>query len=104
MKPYLKQDDDNATIVAKRKYIGSVGSGMWTKRVEVVAICQEERGKFYVEVPSLNFSGIGVGDTPDSAFADWERAYYYGGNWHTIKELPITEVRNRIRKILLNEE
>lgn len=58
-----------------RTYRYQIGHGAWAKFDNVQVRCQSQRGKFYASMDTLNASSTGVGDTPEAAFADWERQH-----------------------------
>lgn len=58
-----------------RTYRYQIGYGRWAKFDNVQVRCQSQRGKFYASMDTLYASSIGVGDTPDAAFADWARQH-----------------------------
>lgn len=50
----------------------------WVTSGTCTVRCVLQRGVYYADVHTLNASYLGVGSTPDEAFADWARKH--GGN------------------------
>lgn len=59
------------TKIETRQYALTSGYGSFARTAVYAVECVEERGKFYASMNTLNASPMGVGDTPDEAFAMW---------------------------------
>lgn len=63
------------TLISTRRYSATAGHGWFRRRFIVTVQCQEQHGKFYASVITMNASFVGAGDTEEEAYNAWAKEW-----------------------------